>query len=138
MQKLTLIALLLAVALPVAGQTGRDTQPETSAGITFTVSKDKTSSDIPLSFEVQQSKWKYEGIAIWGKIRNDVDDQIYESVSIIFTAYDAKGRFLGRNSVSVTPSKIGEGEVGYVNGGSIELNQGIPARIEWKTISGRY
>lgn len=101
-------------------------------------SKDKTSGDVPLNFVLQKADWKYDGYAIWGKVVNDVDDKTYENVGIIFTAYDAEGKFLGRAQGSVGPTTIGEGEVGYVNATSIDTSHFLPAKIEWKVISGRY
>jgi hypothetical protein len=100
-------------------------------------SKEKTASDTSLEFTVQGISKGYRGLQIYGKVTNAGTDS-FQSLNVIVTAYDAKGKFISRGRSSVSPSKVGPGEVGYVDQLSIDTQGKTPAKFEWKVIKSDF
>ncbi len=100
-------------------------------------SKEETSSDAPLMFELQKVGSSYSGLSIYGKVTNPTDNE-FENVTVIVTLYGPGGKFLGRGRTSTTPSKIGGGQVGYIDSLSVEVGNWRPVKLEWKIITSDY
>jgi hypothetical protein len=98
-------------------------------------SKDVTSKDIPLKFELQKTTWDGgQGmIRIWGKVSNDSKTP-YEFVQLSFTAYDKDGKFIGRKQWVCNPANVGTRQVGYIDDDFIETEGRKPFKIEFKVL----
>lgn len=99
--------------------------------------KEKTSKDTPLVFQLQKISTGYSGISVFGRIGNGTDEP-YEDVMVIVTAYGEDGKFLGRGRTSASPSTVGPGQVGYIDGLGIDIGNSRPVKMEWKVITGGY
>lgn len=99
-------------------------------------SKNKTSADIPLTFELERTEWA-EGVKqlqLWGTVRN-TGKKTFDLVTVIVAAYDSSGKFLGREIKYADPSLIKPGQVSYVNG-FINTGKQLPVRLEYTVSKG--
>lgn len=98
-------------------------------------SKDHTSKDIGLKFELEKTTWDTDikTLKLWGTVENTGEVK-YRSVQVIFTARDKNKEFLGRNSWFVAPDNIGHEEVGYIDDKFIETEGRKPAIVEFKVV----
>lgn len=106
------------------------------AEVTAVESKNKTSADIPLKFDLEKTEWTptVKKLQIWGTVRN-TGKKTYPFVTVIVAAYDAAGKFLGRDTLYSEPSMIKPAQVGYVNS-FLNTGEQIPAKLEY-TVSGK-
>jgi hypothetical protein len=98
-----------------------------------TQSKDVTSKDVPLKFVLEKTTWDGTDINIWGTVKN-TEKTKYRYVKVIFTAKDADGKFIGRQSWYTEPLEIGEGQVGYIEDKHIRCEKRKPSQIEYSVI----
>lgn len=103
----------------------------------FQPSVEQTASDVPLVFELQRISTGYGGLQIWGRVTN-AGKKTYEGAQVILTAYDANDEFVGRGRDSASPHKIGPGNVTYIDGLSLNIDDRAPVRVEWKVIVEEY
>lgn len=108
--------------------------PPSFEGIEVVKSPDKTSADTPLVFQLDKVGSGYGGLTLWGRVTNPTDD-VFEDPAVIVTLYGPDGRLLGRGKDSVEPGKVEKGQVGYVDGLSVEVGPFRPAKLEWKVIA---
>ena len=100
-------------------------------------STDKTSADVGVTFELQRVGKGYSGVRIWGKVRNTTMTT-YKRLEVIVTGYDDKGKFIARGRASVGPSNVAPGQVGYVDGISLDTGNSALSKIEWKVIEEKF
>jgi len=98
-----------------------------------TKSKDVTSKDIPLKFTLEKTTWDGDDVKLWGTVKNTGNVK-YTSVRVIFTARDAKGKFIGRNSWYIDPTDIGPGQVGYIEDKFVQCEGRRPTSVEFSVI----
>jgi hypothetical protein len=96
---------------------------------------EQTSEDIPLVFELQRVGTGYDGLRVWGIVRN-ASTKTYENVGVIVSIHAADGSLLGRGRNSASPSKIGPGQIGYVDALDVNVENRKPAKLLWKVVSG--
>lgn len=101
--------------------------------VVFEASSDATSKDVPLKFVAQKTGWNddWKFIAIWGRVENS-SGVAYRLVAVTFTAYDSKGKFLGRVKMPSDPMDLGAGQVGYLNEVAVLCEKTRPSKIEFK------
>lgn len=104
-----------------------------AAEVVVVESKDQTSKDLKLKFELEKTTWDDETLNIWGTVENTGKVK-YKYVQVIFTCKDKNKKFLGRNTWFVEPEDIGKGEVGYIEEKFVETEGRKPAILEWKVI----
>lgn len=108
--------------------------PPDYSGLEVVKSAEKTSEDIPLAFELQRVGSGYEGLRVWGIVRNS-GTKSYENVVVIVSVHAADGSLLGRGRTSAGPSKIGPDQVGYVDALEVNMEAREPATLRWKVVS---
>lgn len=104
-----------------------------AAEVVVVESKDQTSKDLKLKFELEKTTWDDETLNIWGTVENTGKVK-YKYVQVIFTCKDKNKKFLGRNTWFVEPEDIGKGEVSYIEEKFVETEGRKPAILEWKVI----
>ncbi len=99
-------------------------------------SKNKTSADVPLNFELERTEWSsgVQQLQVWGTIRNNSKKK-FDSVTVVISAYDSAGKFLGRETKYAAPLLIKPGQVSYINGYMNTAKQ-MPSRLEYSVSSG--
>ena len=101
----------------------------TADGLVTVASKDKTSSEIPLTFVVEKTKMVGEYCQIWGTVRN-TGSKAYKRVSVVITLKQGDV-FLSREAKLTEPDMIGPGEVGYIHGSYITCEGRTPTVLEY-------
>ncbi len=91
------ITLLTVLSLCLASSSLLAQEKATVDGIESASSTEKTSTDIPLVFELQRvsTSGGHGGFQVWGKVTNPGDDT-YEGIGLIITVYSSKRKLLGR------------------------------------------
>ena len=117
---LLLVAFLCATALRAEDK------------IILVQSKDTTSKDIPLTFELEKTEVdKVNDLQIWGTIRNE-SDVTFDLVKITFTTRDKQKKFLGRDEWYCEPSTLRKGDAGYITAKFVAGDSKKAAILEYK------
>ena len=92
-------------------------------------SDDKTSMDLPFSYEAEKTYMDGNGVHLIGKVKN-TGQSTYSYVKITFTALKGYGTFLARDYVYTDPKDIGPGQVGYVDT-KVDTGGVKPDNVKW-------
>jgi hypothetical protein len=121
----------LKVGAPVRIKVGARA-PEKVGVFTFVESDESGAEDLPLALHVEKATWSHGYTHVQASVENG-DSSRFESVEVVFTAYDAAGEFLDRSSHYLEPSEISPGQTAHVNA-FIDAEGRRPSRIEWKIV----
>lgn len=81
-------------------------------------SNEQTSQDIPLSFNLDNSRLDETHLYLYGTVSNPSQVSYY-SVTLIITIRDQNGNFIFRDDLPVEPDFIRPGEVAYFGVGGL-------------------
>jgi hypothetical protein len=131
-RKWIFIGAVLIVILGLRSFNKKDSNSQANSNeITVVKSENKTSADIPVKFKLERTEWSIglDKLQVWGTVTNS-GGQTYKYVTVVFSAYDASRKFLGRNTEFAEPTLIKPGQVGYVNG-FLDTAKEMPSELEY-------
>lgn len=98
-------ALMILVAMMAASAFGQS--------ISVSRSDEKTSKDLPFTYEAEKTSMDGTGVRLIGTVKN-TGQSTYRYVKVTFTASKGYGAFIARDYTYTDPNEIGPGQVGYV------------------------
>ena len=118
-------ALMILVAMLAAGAWGQS--------INVSKSDEKTSKDLPFTYEAEKTAMDGNGVHLIGTVKN-TGQSTYRYVKLTFTLNKGYSTFLARDIAYADPNQIGPGQVGYIDT-TINTDGVKPDNVKW-TVTG--